>query len=249
MTAIRITALSLNIWNYRGGWAARRERIVRVIREDAPDVVALQEVRRDPRYTFGVNQAVQLARRTGLHHLYAPAMRYWRFPRIEEGLAILTPHRIVQHTVVPLRWDSCDPFDPNRRIALHVTLALPDGTPFDCWVTHLNQHAPLRDASAIAVRDALQASSPPLPALLMGDCNAKPASTTIRELRATGLRDMWLTAHPDDPGFTYPAELPTGRIDYLFAQPGWEIERIARVGVGSRALSDHCGLRATLILP
>src|SRR5690348_17246217 len=77
--AMRITVLSLNIWNYRGGWRARRERIARLIRDVAPDVVGVQEVRRDPRHAFGVDQAAQLARLTGLHHVYAPAMRYWRW--------------------------------------------------------------------------------------------------------------------------------------------------------------------------
>jgi endonuclease/exonuclease/phosphatase family metal-dependent hydrolase len=73
---MRVTVLSLNIWNYRGEWAARRERIARVIREVAPDVVGLQEVRHDPRYARGVDQAAQLARLSGLHHVYGPAMRY-----------------------------------------------------------------------------------------------------------------------------------------------------------------------------
>jgi len=242
---MRIIVLSLNIWNYRGGWAARRGRIARLIREADPDVVGLQEVRRDPRYAFGVDQAAQLARLTGLRHVYAPAMRYWRWPRIEEGLAILTPHPILRHAIIPLRWDRADRFDPNRRIALHATIAVPGGAPLDCWVTHLNQRPPLRDASAAILRDALRATPSPL---LMGDFNAEPASATIQTFSEPALRDMWSFANPDDPGFTYPAEAPTGRIDYLFTRLGWRIERMERIGIGSRALSDHCGLLATLVL-
>jgi endonuclease/exonuclease/phosphatase family metal-dependent hydrolase len=64
-----VTVLSLNIWNYRARWAARRGQIARVIREAAPDVVGLQEVRRDPRYAFGTDQAAQLGRLTGLRHI------------------------------------------------------------------------------------------------------------------------------------------------------------------------------------
>jgi endonuclease/exonuclease/phosphatase family metal-dependent hydrolase len=240
---MRITVLSLNIWNYRGGWAARRERIARVIREAAPDVVGVQEVRRDPRYARGGDQAAQLARLTGLRHVYAPSMRYWRWPRVEEGLAILTPHRILRHTVIPLRWDSVDRVDPNRRIALHATLTTTSSASFDCWVTHLNQRPPVRDASAAALGDALPASASPL---LMGDFNAHPESETIQMFQKSGLRDMWKEIHPDDPGPTYPAEDPTERIDYLFAGPGWAVERMERIGIGSRALSDHCGLLAVL---
>jgi endonuclease/exonuclease/phosphatase family metal-dependent hydrolase len=242
---MRITVLSLNIWNYRGGWRARRERIARLIRDVAPDVVGVQEVRRDPRHAFGVDQAAQLTRLTGLHHVYAPAMRYWRWPRIEEGLAILTPHPILRHAVTPLRWDRADHSDPNRRIALHATVAPPDNTPFDCWIVHLNQRPPMRDASAAALCDALHTSAS---SLLMGDFNAEPASATMKRLFETGFRDMWIASHPDDPGFTYPAEAPAARIDYLFAGSGWSVERMERVGIGARTLSDHCGLLATLVL-
>ncbi len=240
---MRVMVLSLNLWNYRGGWRARRERIARLIRDVAPDVVGLQEVRRDPRHAFGVDQAAQLARLTGLQHVYAPAMRYWRWPRVEEGLAMLTPHPILRHTVVPLRWDRADRFDPNRRVALHAAIAPTGGAPFDCWVAHLNQRPPMRDASAATLCDALRASASPL---LMGDFNAEPGSTTVQSLSDAGLRDMWQVAHPDGSGFTYPAEAPAARIDYLFAGPGWAVERMERIGAGSRALSDHCGLLATL---
>ncbi len=240
---MRVTVLSLNIWNYRGGWAARRGRIARLIQETRPDVIGLQEVRRDPRYAFGVDQAAQLARLTGLRHVYAPAMRYWRWPPIEEGLALLSPHPITRATTIPLRWDRADRFDPNQRIALRAAITVPGGAPLDCWVTHLNQRPPLRDASAALVCDALRPMHSPL---LMGDFNTEPGSPTIRAFSDGGSRDMWPLAHPDDPGFTYPAESPTGRIDYLFAGPGWTVAHIERIGVGSRSLSDHCGLLASL---
>jgi endonuclease/exonuclease/phosphatase family metal-dependent hydrolase len=80
----------------------------------------------------------------------------------------------------------------------------------------------------------------------MGDFNARPESATITMLQDNRLRDMWRKSHPDDPGFTYPAEAPVERIDYLFAGPGWTVERMERIGIGSRALSDHCGLLAVL---
>src|SRR3954471_23287710 len=102
---MNVTVLSLNIWNFRGNWRERRERIAWTIRAAAPDVVGLQEVRRDPRYAAGVNQATQLARLTGLHAVYVPAMRYWRLPRLEEGLAVLTPHRVIHRIAIPLRWN------------------------------------------------------------------------------------------------------------------------------------------------
>lgn len=243
---MNVTVLALNVWNYRGDWRARRERIARVIREAAPDVVALQEVRRDPRHALGVNQAAQLARRTGLRAVYAPAMRYWRLPRVEEGLAVLTPHRVIHHFAVPLRWDRHDPTDPNRRIALRARIALPGGDPLDCWVTHLSLDAPSRERSIARLRDIILNNPSLLPPLLMGDLNARPDDPALQPLRDAGLCDLWPIAHPDDPGGTYPADAPHERIDYLFAGVGWHVESLERIGVGADALSDHCGLLARL---
>ena len=191
LVPMEVTVLSLNIWNYRGDWRERRERIAQVIREAVPDVVGLQEVRRDPRYAAGVNQATQLARLTGLHVVYVPAMRYWRLPRLEEGLAVLTPHRVIHRIAIPLRWNRRDTADPNRRIALRTRIALPDGTPLECWVTHLNQGAPWRERSAARLHAELVGRSSLLPPLLMGDLNARPDDPTLQPLHDTGLRDMW----------------------------------------------------------
>lgn len=243
----RVRILSLNLWNYRQDWRARRARIARLIAERQPDIVALQEVRRDPRFAFGLDQAAQLARRTGLRHVYAPAMRYWPAPQITEGLAILTPHPIIARETVPLFHDPRDRRDPNRRIALCVVAALPDAPPLAVWVTHLNQFAPAQERSATLLRDAVTACDGSRPPLLAGDFNAMPDRATHHIITEHGLRDMWEFAG-EGVGYTYPADAPTERIDYLFAGPGWEATRMERIGVGTRDYSDHCGLWAELVL-
>jgi endonuclease/exonuclease/phosphatase family metal-dependent hydrolase len=80
----------------------------------------------------------------------------------------------------------------------------------------------------------------------MGDLNAHPDDPALQPLHDAGLRDMWASAHPDESGGTYPAEAPRERIDYLFAGAGWQVASIERIGMGTDAFSDHCGLLARL---
>ena len=54
-----------------------------------------------------------------------------------------------------------------------------------------------------------------LPMVAGGDFNAEPGSEVHKRLLAAGLRDAWMECGGGD-GFTYPADKPIKRIDYLF---------------------------------
>ena len=54
-----------------------------------------------------------------------------------------------------------------------------------------------------------------LPMVAGGDFNAEPGSEVHKRVLAAGLRDSWLECGEGD-GFTYPADKPIKRIDYLF---------------------------------
>ncbi|CAN5654144.1 hypothetical protein BH18ACI5_BH18ACI5_23420 [soil metagenome] len=54
-----------------------------------------------------------------------------------------------------------------------------------------------------------------MPVLAAGDFNAEPGSQVHKLMLAGGLRDAWLECAAGD-GFTYPADKPVKRIDYLF---------------------------------
>lgn len=95
----RVRILDLNIWNYNKPWPERRDRIVDLILDTQPDVVALQEIQYrdwtiDPRH-----QGDQiLAGLAGYASVWQPA-HYWTPGRGDnagelkwEGLAILSPH-------------------------------------------------------------------------------------------------------------------------------------------------------------
>jgi endonuclease/exonuclease/phosphatase family metal-dependent hydrolase len=72
------------------------------------------------------------------------------------------------------------------------------------------------------------------PTLLLGDMNASPDAAEIQPLFAR-MRDSWLTTA--GPGFTYPADTPTERIDYVFVSPNAKVDT-AFVPVVPAA-SDH----------
>lgn len=122
LNTIRI--LDLNIWNYNEPWPARRARIVDLILEAQPDIVALQEVRYrdwlvDPRH-----QAEQiLSGLPGYGAIWHPA-HHWpahaaHNPGQEwEGLAILSPHPIVDQAILQLSREPDDPRDTFQRLVV-----------------------------------------------------------------------------------------------------------------------------------
>src|SRR5579884_862631 len=94
--------MTFNIWNYNPPWPERRRLLADLILAHDPDVVALQETRHDFRFEGGRSQGDQLARLTDRHAVSAVAQVYWPFPRVDEGLTILTQEEPDDVTVVRL---------------------------------------------------------------------------------------------------------------------------------------------------
>jgi endonuclease/exonuclease/phosphatase family metal-dependent hydrolase len=59
------------------------------------------------------------------------------------------------------------------------------------------------------------------PTLLLGDMNASPDAAELQPLFAR-FHDSWLTT--GGPGFTYPADTPTERIDYVLLSPNGKVD-------------------------
>ena len=103
------------------------------------------------------------------------------------------------------------------RAALVVVARTPIGN-----VTALNTHL---DASrdegyrlqevAHVLRLVERSTASRLPIMAGGDFNAEPGSQVHARVLAGGLRDAWVECGKGD-GFTFPADKPVKRIDYLF---------------------------------
>ena len=72
------------------------------------------------------------------------------------------------------------------------------------------------------------------PTLLLGDMNASPDAAELQPLFER-MHDSWPTTA--GPGFTYPADTPTKRIDYVLVSPNGKIDTAFVAFVPSA--SDH----------
>lgn len=97
-----------------------------------------------------------------------------------------------------------------------------------------------RAAQAREVAEAVAAS--PHPVILCGDFNDTPMSYALHTLRSAGLSDAFAESGSGFGG-TYIGDLPPLRIDYVLHSADWEAIQLDE---GSKALSDHRALMATL---
>jgi endonuclease/exonuclease/phosphatase family metal-dependent hydrolase len=261
-----LRCLTLNLWGAEPPLEARMALVATGLRELAPDVVTLQEVREVPGQL--PNQAETLAKAAGFGHVFAPATP---FGGGQEGLAILSRQPILEHDVLEL--PHAEPKE--RRILLSVRVHNGQGS---VWVhtTHLNYrltHGKQREDQVSAIAASAAGRSSDSPQILMGDFNARPEADEIRFLRGlvtlgsrrTYFQDAWERMHPGDPGLTWPranpytAKLaflePDRRLDYIFVTPmrgdgRGTIHSCAMVfdkpSADSVFASDHFGLLAEI---
>ena len=216
----------------------------RELRALRPDLVALQEVRHP-------EQQARLLAGTRLRHVthQADVLRD-QPPEADRfgGTAIATrrPHRVVDS--VERRIDGFHYWTLAVRVddLLFVTLTTP-------WQREA-AHVRYLQAQEVTLR-----YGETLPLIVAGDLNAPPEEAGIRHLSAY-LRDAWTVAGTG-PGFTWSADNPLaaeeiarldgspGRIDYVFAGPGWRVRSARLTGerpVDGVWLSDHAGVVADL---
>jgi endonuclease/exonuclease/phosphatase family metal-dependent hydrolase len=203
------------------------------------DVVGLQEVdvHWGERSGFA-DQAVGIADRCGMDFRFAPIYTLpptepGRAPR-QYGLAILSRHPITgweNHTITRLSTQADTGPEPLPGF-LEVTLDV-GGTAVRVFDTHLDY----REDPAVRrlqVEEMLGIiGDDPGATVLLGDMNAPPERDELAPLFLR-FRDAW-QGNPD-PGFTYPAEAPVRRIDYVFHSGPLQAVS-ARVVPG--AASDH----------
>lgn len=243
-----LDVLTLNLWGANGPAEERMAALTRALRDDAPDLLALQEVagRGDD------TQAHRLAEGLGLGHVHH--VRSARIGR-GEGLAVVTRLDGGQREPVYL---------PHGRDAHHRALQLVDvaidGRAVRVGNTHLAWRlgaTDLRTAQAETIRSALAGWSGPV--VLAGDLNdvvGTPPLTTLtsRHDGWTPLRDAYADVNDDDPAtfdldnpFMAHPELAGRRIDHVLVR-GVAVRSARVVLTGDDAVSDHYGVRVTLEL-
>jgi endonuclease/exonuclease/phosphatase family metal-dependent hydrolase len=215
-----------------------------LVKTTGADLVLLQEVDRGTIRSGNVDQIDRLASATGYSFAFAPSLVSYQGGQY--GIAALAREFIGYHStrplaVAPVQTRAGGSREP--RVAL-LAFATVRGA---SW-RFVNTHVDPSDAAARAqeleqVADLArheQANGRPL--VVGGDLNATPDDPGLAALRQAGLRDAWLECGEGD-GFTFPADKPVKRIDYLWLAGPLQC---ASARVLDSRVSDHRPLLVTL---
>lgn len=227
-----IPALKVMTFNIKSGRDSSLEAIAQVIRDEAPDLVALQEVDVDTMRTGMVNQPHRLGQLTGMTNLFRTAIPY---EGGAYGLAVLGEHPLISSTSTQLTSVG------EQRILMTVEVALSATRTITLANTHLGLDADNRITQA---QEVVAQIGTDRDVLLFGDFNDEPGTPPIAVLDAA-FRDAWTLAGQGD-GFTIPVTTPTRRIDYIFLGDDWGEPLDIRV-IDTQA-SDHRPVVATIPL-
>jgi endonuclease/exonuclease/phosphatase family metal-dependent hydrolase len=82
------------------------------------------------------------------------------------------------------------------------------------------------------------------PLIVVGDFNDVPSGEAYKLMRQQ-FDDAWLDSRKDEPGFSYPADKPAKRIDYILVRSSDSI-RTKRAWIVETLASDHVPVVADL---
>jgi len=202
-------------------------RIADVINKEKLDLVGLQEVDRGVQRTQRIDEIAELSKLARMEYAFAFNLPYQGG---QYGVAILSrfPIRATEHRL----------YKNLREAEVKI-----DGRVVHFVTTHLDyQHDDGRLFEAQQMLAALSDVKGPL--IVVGDFNDTPAGDTYK-LMLSLFDDAWAVVPPADDGFTYPADKPTKRIDYIFTRRSNEI-RTKRAWVVDTLASDHVPVVADL---
>lgn len=219
------------------------------IRAQSPDIVALQEVdvHWADRSAF-TDQVSELAAKLGMEGRFAPIYLLPGLttgaPQREFGVALLSRYPIVRFrndTIARLSTQVQNPVPTPAPGLLDAVLDV-RGQPVRVFNTHLDY----RKDPAVRAQQVHQMlgfiGDPAVPTLVFGDMNAAPGAPELQPLLAR-LHDAWSGSVSN--GFTYPADAPRERIDYVLVSPQFSVRSVR---VPETQASDHRPVVAELVL-
>jgi endonuclease/exonuclease/phosphatase family metal-dependent hydrolase len=210
-------------------------RIAGVINAQHPDLVGLQEVDRGVTRTQGIDEIAELAKLTRMDYAFAFNLRYQGG---QYGVAILsrfpiraTDHRLYQNTR-----------EAERRGFIRAEVSV-HGRLLNFVTTHLDyQYDDGRLFEAQQLLSALRDVKGPL--IVVGDFNDIPAGRAYQLMRCQ-FGDAWIESRSTEEGFSYPADKPAKRIDYIFFR-STDRARTKRAWIINTPASDHVPVVADL---
>ncbi|MEM9141810.1 MAG: endonuclease/exonuclease/phosphatase family protein [Bacteroidota bacterium] len=233
-----VRVLSFNIYHGETVNADKRfdlDLLAKIIRDEAPDLVALQEVDFKTKRAQGYDLATELGQRTQMAPLFGKAMAF-DGGGYGEGILSTTAFLVTRNH--PLKAQE----GKEPRAALAVEVLLKSGDTIRFVGTHLDHTREETDRINQARQlNALFAEND-RPTIMAGDLNATPDSETMKILFqhwAPSLTDFAPTA---------PSDNPKAKIDYILFRPqkSWRVLE-TKVICNDRA-TDHCAVLGVLEL-
>lgn len=225
-------------YNLRFGELASLEELAKFIKEQDPDIVALQEVdvrtNRDlAPHQNGKDFATELAYHTGMLAAYGKTIPYMGG---YYGIAILSKYPLnkIERIYLPKTEHGKE-----QRAVLVADVEYEEGKYITFASTHLDYtNTQERQVQVRRLNEVLLDSSYPI--IVAGDFNAKPDSKEIKE----GM-SPWLIVSNLKP--TVPAHEPRNTIDYIFCYPNNKWKKIEATTYRTE-LSDHLPISAVIEL-
>ena len=208
------------------------EAIARVIEEEQPDVVGLQEVSRGWVSNGSLDMLTWLSQRLEMPYVFGPATgELW-------GNAILSRYPI-------LEWGSVKLPPPDllfQRAYLWVRLDLGDGWELRVVDTHLHHIREDMDIRTQQTQTLLDFWANGDGGAIMGDFNVRRSDSQADMMRQAGMADV-IELAGIQPGYTVPSDGPQYRIDYIWLSPDLTA---ADVTISASTASDHMAVTATI---
>ena len=212
-------------------------RVASVINQQHPDLVGLQEVDRGVERTQRIDEIAELAKLTKMDYAFAFNLKYQGG---QYGVAILSKSSILatdQHLYLNTR-------EAERRGFIRAEVRI-DGKLINFVTTHLDyQYEDGRAYEAQQLLAAMKDVKGPL--IVVGDFNDVPSGEAYG-LMHNSFDDAWGQTRASDDGFSYPADKPAKRIDYILTRQADRI-RAKRVWIVDTLASDHVPVVADLEL-
>lgn len=209
--------------------------IVRTIRAQNPDLVALQEIDVNTKRSGAFHQAAEIARHLNMTFFFGKAIDH---EGGEYGVALLSKYPLAETKIYRLPTKAETKGEP--RILATARITLPNGTAIRFGSTHL-------DAQRDSVNRQLQiaeitriAATEKLPFIIAGDFNAAPRSGVIKHL------DKYFTRTCQTCEPTIPVNNPTKAIDFIAYTPAKNFRVITNQVIPERYASDHLPVLAEI---
>ena len=203
------------------------EAIAAVIKAQAPDLVALQELDVNTKRNGGVDQVKKLAELTGMYGFFSKGID---FEGGEYGVAILSRHKIQDTERFPLPFKEGLKYEQRSLAVITVTIKGLGKLNFAC--THLDLKDEHRLLQVTAISKILGNRKQPV--ILAGDFNFQASNPAMQIMEQHFTRSCTENCAP-----TIPDVNPSSEIDFVFLKKGSKLKVTSHQVLNDLHASDH----------